>query len=406
MFCKKSTNLITITLITLLVLSLSVGIESYADSFEEVKNLDTPYVKTEKEFYKIKDNFKTTEYEPTNPLALGRSDVMFIPVEDKGIKYIDIVIRKKKAIKSVLIVNPRPGKDCDEVYSDQVRDFGTVDYGLRALDYNKINGEEKRYHKGNFLGKKEKLFFLIDSTPETHPVYGNAYIIRMPLYVQYGYTWENFGLLRIEENMIINIRTFMRKHADYRGKFYNNCFRINTKNYRNGDAQNFRLWEEDIDQVVFNKEEFFVVTVRFMGHTKFFDFYTIKERKPNPTTINESPTRRIGYATMLKEVKSDACVLLESIYKDGMKLVRARLYIKKDNIERDIEINMLDQKGISCVRPLHYIIPAKGSTIPSIEPSNPKWTDKAPFVREDERPLPTVNPEDRTGDVIEEDPRI
>ena len=144
-----------------------------------------------------------------------------------------------------------------------------------------------------------------------------------------------------------------------------------------------------------------------MGHTKFFDFFTIKERKPSPSSLNITPVRRIGYATKYSEIKDDTCILLESIYKDGKKLVRGKIFFKKDTVERDVDINMIDQNGVKCVRSLHYIVPAQGSNIPSIEPSNPKWNEQV-FAgeRSYEEPLPTVNPEDRTGDVIEEDPRI
>jgi hypothetical protein len=360
--------------------------------------------------------------QPDDPLALTRNDVIFIVNENEaGESFIDLYVRKKPYINSILLVNPKDRtmeNQGGSVYADPYSG-NEVDYGLRALKYNDVNGDELRYYNGRFFNREDQMWFLIDSTPEQHSLFGDCFHIRIPNYVQYGYDSQNFGLMRItpdRQDIVINIRTYFRKYADYRGRFLDNYFEIRPNEYQSGDALRFQLWENSLSQVLIGEEEYFVVRAIFTGHTKFFNYFTIQEILRSPRRLPETEVfRDIGYVTDRSQIRTDSCILLESLYVNGRKFVMADIYLKKLPTEREIEINMRDHNDITAVRSLHYIIPPIGQSVPPVEPNNPRWGTEEDLGRMPLRTSPSAGehsstpyyPERYGRDYIEEgeDPR-
>ncbi len=97
-------------------------------------------------------------------------------------------------------------------------------YAYRALEYNKINGDEIRYLNGKKLESEYSKFSLIDSTPEPDEQFGESFHIYIPHQMQYGYPWSRNGKITIDKGTFINIRAFEKKYADYTGEYYDNAY--------------------------------------------------------------------------------------------------------------------------------------------------------------------------------------
>ncbi len=124
-----------------------------------------------------------------------------------------LYIRKKPGIESVMLV---------ETTKDPA---GKSDnYAYRALEYNDVNGDEKRMLNGQELTSEWARYSLIDSTPEKDEQFGEAFHIYIPSEIQYGYPWTRNGKLKIDRGTFINIRSFGKKYGDYDGGFYDNAF--------------------------------------------------------------------------------------------------------------------------------------------------------------------------------------
>ena len=124
-----------------------------------------------------------------------------------------LFIRKKNEIESVMLTETT--KDLN----------GNSDnYAYRALEYNPINGDEKRLLNGKFLESKYSLYSLIDSTPEQDEFFGQAFHIYIPAEIAYGYEWSRNGTVKINKGTFINIRAFEKKYGDYSGNFLDNPF--------------------------------------------------------------------------------------------------------------------------------------------------------------------------------------
>lgn len=128
----------------------------------------------------------------------------------------DLYIRAKEGIGSVLLTDST---------ADPEKEVST--YALRNPEYHPVNGDEKRMLNGEFLPSKERgLFSLIDSSPEDHPEFGEAFHLFIPYVVEYGYPWTREGKLQILNGTWLNIRAFREKYADYEGPFHDNPFRV------------------------------------------------------------------------------------------------------------------------------------------------------------------------------------
>lgn len=97
-------------------------------------------------------------------------------------------------------------------------------YAYRALEYNKINGDEVRYLNGKILDSQYGKFSLIDSTPEKDEQFGEAFHIYIPYKMEYGYPWSRNGTVTIGRGTFINVRSFEKKYGDYTGEYYDNAY--------------------------------------------------------------------------------------------------------------------------------------------------------------------------------------
>lgn len=124
-----------------------------------------------------------------------------------------LFVRKKPGIESVLLTETT--KDPE----------GKADnFAYRAESYNSVNGDEIRYLNGKILDSKYARYSLVDSTPESDEIFGEAFHIFIPNEIVYGYPWERNGSVKIGRGTFINIRSFEKKFADYTGAYLDNPF--------------------------------------------------------------------------------------------------------------------------------------------------------------------------------------
>lgn len=129
------------------------------------------------------------------------------------IKGYHLYIRKKSGIESVMLVETTKDPEGKE-----------DNYAYRALEYNKINGDEIRFLDGKKLESQYGKYSLMDSTPEKDSQFGQAFHIFIPNEMAYGYPWSRNGTVKIARGTFINIRTFEKKYGDYTGSYADNPF--------------------------------------------------------------------------------------------------------------------------------------------------------------------------------------
>jgi hypothetical protein len=124
-----------------------------------------------------------------------------------------LFIRKKPGIASVLL-------------TETTRDptLQSDNYAYRAGEWNPINGDEIRILNGVPIPKESKIYSLVSSTVETHPVLGQAFHIYIPYILYYGYEPGRHGEVYLTNGTFLNIRAFSLPYADYRSLFRDNPF--------------------------------------------------------------------------------------------------------------------------------------------------------------------------------------
>jgi Mg-chelatase subunit ChlD len=145
-------------------------------------------------------------------LSLSRDDLLIELRPDGGYH---LFIRYKPDISSVLLTettkDPRYPAD---------------NYAYRAAEKNPVNGNEIRLLDGYPIPEESRIYSLVSSTPEQHPVLGWAYHIYIPHILYYGYEGGRHGEVRVEDGTYLNIRAFYYAYADYRGPFKDNPFEL------------------------------------------------------------------------------------------------------------------------------------------------------------------------------------
>ena len=156
------------------------------------------------------------------PLLITTDDIQLVPEHDSSgnVAGFHLYVRKKPQIESVLL--------CETTKDPYGK---SNNYAYRALEYNPINGDELRLLDGKPLVSEGAKYSLIDSTPENHPVFGEAFHIYIPKTLQYGYSWTRNDIITLESGTFINIRTFQKKYADYTGNFVDNPFLFDVRQY-------------------------------------------------------------------------------------------------------------------------------------------------------------------------------
>jgi hypothetical protein len=124
-----------------------------------------------------------------------------------------LYIRKKPAVSSVLL-------------TESTRDpaLRAENYAYRTGEWNSINGDEIRVLDGQPIPRENRIYSLIDSTPENHPELGPAFHIYIPYILNYGYEGARHGEIYVVDGTYLNIRAFSLPYADYRGAFRDNPF--------------------------------------------------------------------------------------------------------------------------------------------------------------------------------------
>ncbi|ULQ60379.1 VWA domain-containing protein [Brucepastera parasyntrophica] len=145
-------------------------------------------------------------------LSIGPSDVRIIQSPEGGYH---LYIRKKKDINSVLITE-----------STKDPQMLSANYAYRTRDYNPVNGDELRMLDGEFIPKEDKIYSLIDSTPEQNTPLGEAFHIWIPYIILYGYENTRHGEVQVLDGTFLNIRAFEKPYADYTGQFKDNPFQL------------------------------------------------------------------------------------------------------------------------------------------------------------------------------------
>jgi len=147
----------------------------------------------------------------SSALTLDTTDVRFeIIYSNNVIIGYDIFVRKKPGIESVILTEPRG-------YS-----------ALRSLEWNAINGDERRELNGIPLSDIYSRFSILSSTPIPDTQFGEAFRLFLPLKVIYS---AEAIAIDINPGVQINIRAFERKYADpNRSRFQNNIFNIVERN--------------------------------------------------------------------------------------------------------------------------------------------------------------------------------
>ena len=148
-------------------------------------------------------------------LTVLQEDLVIVPEynEDKTIKGVNLFIRKKGDINSVMLVETT--KD-PEGKSDN--------FAFRATEFNEINGNEIRLLDGKVLKSEYSKYTLMSSTPVHSEKLGECFQIYIPRTIVFGYPWARNGSATIGKGTFINIRTFSKKYGDYSGEFQDNPY--------------------------------------------------------------------------------------------------------------------------------------------------------------------------------------
>lgn len=304
-------------------------------------------------------------------LTLSHRDILIVP----GTGYIDLIIRKKAAIHSVLLTTASNSFRANaSPYSE---------YVLRSMKWIPENGDERLLYKKRLIGKNAKLYFLVTSSVIRHPAMGKAFRMRVPNYVIYGYKWENFGTLKIQDGSRFNIRTFSKKYADYRGGFADNVITMDSRLYSGRDffppvMRIYKLAETN---------EYVVAYIEYKDNEKFFKSFSIRD--------GNNPFVEIVFSR-IDEVRDMRAVLISSEYDIiRKKVVRMKVYLEKMQSVRTITVTGEDPSGNQPVKPVVFKIPVKGQGLQTViepaqenRPETENRTGTTPRTQEDNTPPP------------------
>ena len=145
-------------------------------------------------------------------LSISTEDLLLELRADGGYH---LFIRKKPDISSVLL-------------TETTRDpaMRADNYAYRTGEWNAINGDELRILNGAPIPRESRIYSLVSSTVVNHPSLGNAFHIYIPYVLYYGYPETRHGEVYLTDGTFLNIRAFALPHADYRGAFADNPFKL------------------------------------------------------------------------------------------------------------------------------------------------------------------------------------
>lgn len=352
-------------------------------TFKEIlKNIDNKHSKKNKKDINVpwSDNsHKSKRYSKSGSilkakLSIEHRDIIIKPNNN----YIDLYVRKKPHIKSILLTTVTG--DFNE------EDNPGNEYALRSMKYIKANGNELLLYKGKFLGKRQKLYFLITSHYSKHKIFNKAFHIKIPRYVIYGYKWENFGILRIRKGTKINIRTFGSKYGSYKKGFADNVISIDPELYSGKDFYPPKISVEKIKE----SNNYVVVYILYTDNNKYFKNFYVEEGNNGLNKINFSKTDRVQ--------DLNGILLYSRFDVITKKTVKFKLYIEKKLVIRNITITASDSSGNMPSKPVKLRIPVKGQKINEVMENTGKRKTNNSFTPPEAREKEKQNPDIKRND--------
>lgn len=285
--------------------------------------------------FKIHNNYKTLSKATNSSLKIDAKKDIYWEFGPSG-NYVDLIIRKKPKINSVLLTNMYYGKS--------VSLYGNKVYGLRSKKDFKVNLNEKRII-GNKTITNNNLAFLVDSTPEKNYIFKHAFRIRLPLQVEYGYKapGENYGVIFIKKGVLINLRTFNKKYANHSSSFENNSIEIDftEKDY----LKRMKPFLKKL--AVYNSNSFKIIKIEYFSRFDYIKYFLIRD-------IHESQFfRKISFSKKPFQNKTGLVIRAMNQPDKGITMI-ALIYIKEDNYEKDYEIAAVDQQNRISHNIIHF----------------------------------------------------
>jgi Mg-chelatase subunit ChlD len=143
-------------------------------------------------------------------LSISQEDLRIEQGADGGFH---LFIHKKPHIASVLLTETTRDPSLQE-----------PNYAYRTPEWNPVNGDEIRLINEIPITRTSRVWSLIDSTPESHPEFGEVFHIYIPYILYYGYDYTRHGEIYVQDGTYFNIRSFSLPYGDYRGNFKDNPF--------------------------------------------------------------------------------------------------------------------------------------------------------------------------------------
>ena len=176
-------------------------------------------------------------------LSLDSTDLRFESAVSDGVTVgYNLFVRKKPGTESVMLTE------------------SGGNHALRSMEWNAINGGERRELSGVVINDVNSRFSILSSTPIPDFEFGIAFRLFVPQNVIYGNSSSPAGtvIMNIEPGFRINIRTFDHKYADpTRGKYQNNLFMVASSSNARVDFQHtesrearMNSTENDYDELI------------------------------------------------------------------------------------------------------------------------------------------------------------
>ncbi|GHT70167.1 hypothetical protein FACS1894110_21140 [Spirochaetia bacterium] len=158
-------------------------------------------------------------------LGIALSAVSGLSAQDLSITTEDLRIEQRVDGGFHLFVRQKPGVN-SVLLTESTRDptMQESNYAFRVAEQNPINGSELRFIDGAPIPAEQRIWSIIDSTPEPHPELGRAFHLYIPYLLYYGYENTRHGEVYVVDGTYFNIRSFSLPYGDYRGSFQDNPY--------------------------------------------------------------------------------------------------------------------------------------------------------------------------------------
>jgi hypothetical protein len=167
----------------------------------------------------------------------------------------------------------------------------------------------------------------------------------VPIYVIFGYKWENFGTLLLKKGVKINIRTFSQKYADYRKGFADNIITIDQNLYTGRDNIPPLITLLNLTET----SDKITAFIKYTDNEKFFKAFYIKEGNEDYKELTFSD---------IDDFQDMRAVLIQSVFDVvEKKTVIFKVFIEKKASPKTIAIIGEDISGNKTKTPVIINIP-------------------------------------------------